>query len=132
MGATSPSTALAAMAASMALPPCSRMRAPICEASTLSLATTPAPPATRDLERSRSSAAGSGRGASAMALIGGMVEDYRDFWCRQCGGLNLELLDGVEVLRLPREPGVQLAAAMSDFPDAQPTMNKAAGRIAPD
>ena len=54
IGATRPIMAFMATAASMALPPRSRMEAPTCEASTLSLATTPCFDNTmeRDCERS--------------------------------------------------------------------------------
>ena len=58
MGATSPIIAFVATAASIALPPSSSMRAPTCDASTLSDATTPAVELTmeRDCERSCASA----------------------------------------------------------------------------
>src|SRR5258706_8533944 len=54
IGATRPIIALVATAASIALPPVSRIFAPTCEARTLSLATTPDCEATieRDCERS--------------------------------------------------------------------------------
>src|SRR6202034_2294796 len=69
IGATRPSTALAAIAASTALPPLSSTRAPICEASTLSVATIPAREATRDRDRERSSVGSLSGSASINAAL---------------------------------------------------------------
>src|SRR5881394_1519287 len=57
MGATNPMVALAATAASMALPPFARMVAPICEASGCSVATIPYREMTMDRAWERSSVA---------------------------------------------------------------------------